>query len=201
MARVRKILSLFIALQRRQAPNFDGFLILKVIFILSVLLGRFGHQQGEEKEDWIAQYRLHLLVQLVVMGFLFQTGLLSFFWSFAVKNNYPVRIWNGEDIDIEAEVQHVPLVQRDANRAQAPDVRNVLRNTFLGGAIIRPREAQNYGPIRFVQDIGLVIGSFFLSIFPMWRPEALAQPEAANDRAGLPEVQPPANPLQAAEED
>lgn len=92
------------------------------------------------------------------------------------------------------------------------------RRTFLGGAIIpnNQEERQRISLIRFFHDFVFLIGSFFLSIFPMWRPvplpptqpiqtdEQQQEPEGAggpNDGPGvIPRIQPPDDPAEEEEE-
>ena len=91
------------------------------------------------------------------------------------------------------------------------------RNTFLGGII---PQADQGGIVGFFQDIALVLGSFLLSIFPMWQPEAPPpprnpqpaavaaaqqqeqepQPPLGGLAAGPGEVLPPRDAFQAADE-
>ena len=89
------------------------------------------------------------------------------------------------------------------------------RNTFLGGLI--PQGGQG-GIVGLFQDIGLVFGSFLLSIFPMWQPEGPPPPPAPQPpadgqqqegppqppgglAAGPGEVRPPRDAFQAADDD
>jgi hypothetical protein len=74
----------------------------------------------------------------------------------------------------------VPLPGQHNNdpvHAQAPNVNanangnrvENLRQNFIGGAIHPPNQDQN-PMVGFLQDALYLLGSFFLSVFPMWQP-------------------------------
>jgi hypothetical protein len=224
LSRVSKIMKLFFALRRRQAPNFDGGLIIKVLVMMTILLSRLSNRRKRAgtldggEEDWMWEYRFYFMIVLVIGGFLVQSGFIKFTYTFFVKENYPARIWEGEEIeDVEREALEAQQRQRrppppprprdDENAPQEPG----WRQTFLAGGIAPNNDPEHRagGVLRVVQDVGFFIGSFFLSIFPMWRPEALAGPrprvvnneDDADDGIGLPEVRPPQDPAEAEEED
>jgi hypothetical protein len=224
-----QVVQIFLALRRRLAPNFDAGLIVKVVFILSILFTRLGRRHIGD-EDWLWHfYRLHLLVFFVVGGFLYQTGMLKVNYIFYVQEKYIHRIvWKGETLgDIEQEVNDAleRYAQRMRGQRLPPRPRNEphgtenaedqrpeqpqpgWRDTFIGGVIEpAPRDEQDRG-MHFLRDVGFFIGSFFLSIFPMWRPEALARPavvevnDEADDGNGLPDIAAPADVVQPAEDD
>ncbi len=234
-----QVVQIFLALRRRLAPNFDAGLIIKVVFILSILFTRLGRrQQSIDEDEWIWHfYRLHLLVVFVVGGFLYQTGMLKVIYIFYVQEKYFHRIlWKGETLgDMEQEVNEALARYTQRMRPQGPnqrppprprneqngtdneeaeDQRHMpdqqppgWRDTFIGGVIEpAPHNEQDRG-MRFVRDVGFFIGSFFLSIFPMWRPEALARPavvevnDEADDGNGLPDNAAPADVFEAAEDE
>ncbi|GAX27256.1 hypothetical protein FisN_13Lh184 [Fistulifera solaris] len=223
-----QVLQIFLALRRRLAPNFDAGLIIKVVFILSILFTRLSRrQQSIDDDDWIWHfYRLHLLVVFVVGGFLYQTGMLKVIYIFYVQEKYFHRIlWKGESLgDMEQEVNDA--LERYAQRMQPqgqrlpPRPRNEpngtdnveaedpgWRDTFIGGVIEPAPQIEQDRGMQWLRDVGLFIGSFFLSIFPMWRPEALARPAVmevnneADDGNGLPDIAAPADVLEAAEDE
>jgi len=187
----------------------------------------------------------------VLGGFLVQTGFLQLAYFFLFKEQYPLRIWQGEDINVdravaEAAAAAAPRPPPGAAAAAAghrggaaPAAANAWRHTFLGGRIA-PGGAANQendndpNPnnnntttlgliLTTISDIGFFIGSFFLSIFPMWRPEALEGPRLVpaaagaagnpadpigggaddpdDDDYGLPQVRPPRDPVEAADDD
>ena len=95
---------------------------------------------------------------------------------------------------------------------------NGWRDTFIGGGIQPAQEEQN--PIvAGIQDAMYLFGSFFFSIFPMWHPEQPAQPgvdggdgdnsggngnggdENDNNDNGLPQVQPPRDAMEPADDE
>jgi hypothetical protein len=85
------------------------------------------------------------------------------------------------------------------------------RQTFLGGAIvpINQVEQERIFFVRIFQDFIFLLGSFFLSIFPMWRPVAqvVEQPQPEVEEVGephnepglIPRIQPPVDPAAEAE--
>jgi hypothetical protein len=113
--------------------NFDGGLLFKVLVILAILTARWSSSKRKKQmsttksaaldhsrtlaEFWDA-YRLYIMIILVVVGFFIQSGYLEFLYNFFIKENYPVRIWCGEDVDMEALQQPDP--QQQQNRAQQP---------------------------------------------------------------------------------
>lgn len=145
-SRLVRIVLLFLAMRRRQAPDFDLGSLFKIMFMLAVLSARMRQNDP----------RVHILGALVIAGFMVQTGYASFLYRFFVKENYPGRIWNGEEIDEGRE-----LLER----------RRVVARE-------RRREFNLPGLPRPIQDALLFIASFFLSIFPMWQPPQEPPPVA-----------------------
>ena len=218
-ARIRRLIQLFVRLRRRQAPNFHGGLILKVLIMMSILFTRISYRRRHsDEQDWVWDYRYYLMIFLVLGGFFVQTGFAKFLYIFFVKENYPARIlWQQEDVDDAAaamqqpEVRH-PRLHRPRNQPDPNRPAEGWRHTFVGGGIARRNDNDNEahrggGLWQWIQDLGFLFGSFFLSIFPMWRPEALGRhPEEEgvqeeNNDNGLPQVQPPRDVVQAEEEE
>ena len=129
---------------------------------------------------------------MVLGGFLYHTKYLQFFYHFFWKDNIPMRVWAGEDVEADIDGTFprngvnapVPrfrnpdfldlpgrLNQVPVGDAQVPhgDRFDNLRQNFIGGAIHPPDQDQN-PVLALVQDTLYLLGSFFLSIFPMWQP-------------------------------
>lgn len=176
----------------------DGALMFKLVFMLLVMTAKISRSNTSMTSKSVTKITISILIMLV--GFLYHTKYLQFCYHFFWKENIPMRVWAGEDVEAvfegtesrngvdNAHMQvprfrnpdmlqfpgrhnHVPV------DAQAPDVNgniNVnhfdnLRQIFIGGAIHPPNQGQN--PIvALLQDTLYLLGSFFLSIFPMWQP-------------------------------
>jgi hypothetical protein len=217
-SRLAHMLRVYAAVRRQQAPAFDVFLIFKVLVMACILMARVSRRQ-RDTDSLLVVYRTYLLGILIVGGFLVKTGYLEFLHNFLVRDNYLARIWHGEIVDINnlppARVPG-PRDAAAAGGAAAAGPLNFLRRTLLGGRVPRNDPARRHGIGKAVQDIVCLLGSFFLSIFPMWIPEApqpvvaepapeqqqppaeqLAEPPPQQE---LPGVQPPADAFQAEEE-
>lgn len=185
-SRMAKIAKVYVALRQREAPNFDLLLIFKVLVMVTIFMTRMSSQR-KNTESFIWMYRTYLIGSFIVVGFLLKTGYLKFMHAFIVKDNYPGRIWNGEEIDIDnlppAGIVRRPVAARNAGPLE------FLRRTLLAGRIPRMDPARRGAVVlNAIQDLFCLVGSFFLSIFPMWAPEA---PQPAQRRG--PPAAPPAH--------
>jgi hypothetical protein len=227
-SRLAKIVILFLALRRRYVQEIDGGLIFKILFMMAILTARMSSSTKRFGDpEWSQKFAI--VTVLVVVGFLVQTGYMKYLYIFLVKENYPARIWNGEGVDDvmrnpELNNRHdpnninnnqqqnlapaVPQGQLPPNHPQNQQAQGGWRNTFLGGMI--PQGDQG-GLVGAVQDVLLLLGSFLLSVFPMWNPEGpppprrIPQPQPQQEpqhphpgglAAGPGEVQPPQDPVQ-----
>lgn len=218
-SRFVRLLRLFIALRRHYVPNLDLGLVFKIAFMVALMFSRLTRRKRDTN-------KFYVVVVLAVIGYLYQTKILSFLYRFA-KEGYPYRILiENEEIDPAQEVAALAAAANEAppgpqarqnNEAEAgePELPH-LQDTFLGGRIHRPPQNVVF---RVVSDVFMLFGSFFLSIFPMWRPEPFQPPpqvphpegvqeeEAVQPAAleedtfqDLPEVNPPVDVLQAVED-
>lgn len=112
--------------------------------------------------------------------------------NFIVKENYPGRIWNGEEINLDdlppiivPRPRAPPQLHggggggdqgNHGGQANAGGPIGYLQRTLLGGRIPQNEPGQGMGVVSAIQDVLCLFGSFFLSIFPMWAPEAPAVP-------------------------
>ena len=258
-SRIAKILALFLALRRRHVQALDPGLIFKVLFMIAVLMARMSNNSirrgGPDAVGDMWATNFAIVSTLVLVGFFIQTGYLKYLYIFCIKENYPGRIWNGEDITAQQLQQQQQQQQQQQNAgagrnnnnnnnndgaapppeenqqpgdpqqpplpqgAPAPQDRG-WRDTFIGGGIPQHVEAEDGveaegeggGVMALVQDVGLLLGSFVLSIFPMWEPEAVPRPgapaagggvvgAARNHDAGPGQVRPPENAMQPADDD
>jgi hypothetical protein len=191
-SRMAKIVKVYVALRQREAPNFDLLLIFKVLVMVTIFMTRMSSNR-KNTESFMWMYRTYLIGSFIVVGFLFKTGYIKFMHAFIVKENYPGRIWDGEDIDID-NLPPMGIVRRPGPVAAAQDAAGpagplaFLQRTLLAGRIPRMDPARRGAVVlNAIQDLFCLVGSFFLSIFPMWAPEA---PQAAQPRGP---VAPPAH--------
>eukprot|EP00797_Seminavis_robusta_P022567 Sro360_g126190.2 (409) ;mRNA; r:8118-9344 len=210
------------------------FKILFMMAILSARMSSSssGSKKFASQTEWHVKFAA--LVLLVVVGFLVQTGYVKYCYLFFVKENYPARVFDGESV--QQILQHPQRQQQQQQQGQQPPNNNNhphpnnnnnnnpprgplppnqrhnnnnnnqgggWRNTFLGGMI---PEANQGGVVGAMQDVGLLLASFVMSIFPMWHPEAPRRPPPPQEQqeqgmAAPGQVAPPRNVLQAAEDD
>jgi hypothetical protein len=199
-ARLVHMMVLFSGLRRRHnVQELDGGLIFKILFMMAILTARMSGHASNKKEGgnhhhhaW--QFKFAILVVIVLLGFLMQTGYLNYCYLFFVKERYPQRIWNGT-MSVE-EIQNLTRdnnnINNNHNNAQQPQQQarqqqaqqqqqqqqepqqqqQGWRNTFLGGLIPEVDPEQPGGRVLgLLQDVALLLGSFVMSIFPMWHPE------------------------------
>ena len=240
-SRLGRTVRLYHALRRQQVPDVDARFILKMLIVLAVLVARFsrGHRVHRPVAPpdivfWgidlglLWAHRFHLVAVLGLAAFFVQSGYAGFWYMFFVKEDYPARIWNGEDVDVDAILlQHrqpagggpqrrpapaaplqphegappeapapgaprvaaaaVPGPPREAAAAAAappPRPAPAWRDALLGGQIPRPNVQRQQDwpvPIRLIVEIGFLLSSFVLSIFPMWQPQAAPEPHREPD--------------------
>jgi hypothetical protein len=190
-SRMAKIAKVYMALREREAPNFDLLLIFKVLVMVTVFMTRMSsHRKNTDSFMWM--YRTYLIGSFIVVGFLLKTGYLKFMHAFIVKENYPGRIWNGEDIDI-GNLPPLGIVRRPVavpNAAPNAGPLDFLRRTLLAGRIPRMDPARPGAVVlNAIQDLFCLVGSFFLSIFPMWAPEAPQPAQGQGPPAPPPHIQ------------
>lgn len=184
--RLARIIRLFFELRRRQVPDLDGGLFIKALIVIAILMARLSNSRHANSSNILWIYRFYFIAGLILAGYLARLGYTEFLHNFFVKENYPARIWNGEDINAD-EIDHEP-VARPVPRPPLPGNRRVppaerpqphWGQVLLGGQI--PRQPVLPGPLNAVFEILVLLGSFLLSIFPMWRPEAAPLPAAPAD--------------------
>lgn len=169
-SRASKILILFLALRRRRAPEFDVTMLVKIVFMLAVLLARMPEQRAI---SILPLSRFQMLSMFVIGGYMVQTGLLQFLYQFFVKEGYAERIWNGEEIDVEREARPAPP-----------------RPAPVQAQVEQPaEEEQPAEPPSLFREFFVFLTSFFLSIFPMWQPEAPPPPREAAPPEAAPPIQ------------
>lgn len=198
-SRVYKCIVLFLALRRHQVPNdrIDGWMLVKIMFMLSILLSK---DQG----------KLFTTLTVVVLGFLWQSGLAGFIYKFVFRYNYVGRILlHNEDITVQSALAEQPTPPR----MNAP-----ARGGGGGEAQLQQQQQQrqwwHVDPERpaiynTLMDIVMLFGSLFLSIFPMWRvpdpptpPPAEAEQQHNDAQDGMiPVVRPPVDPAAADSDD
>jgi hypothetical protein len=192
-SRMAKIAHVYMALRQREAPNFDLGLIFKVLIMVTVFMARMSSSR-KNTESFMWMYRTYLLGSFIILGFLLKTGYLKFMHAFIVKENYPGRIWNGEEIDIDNLPPLAIAAPRPVVAAAAPNENGgplaFLQRTLLAGHIPRMDPARRGAVVlNAIQDLICLVGSFFLSIFPMWAPEAQQQVERQGPPAPPPHIQ------------
>ena len=147
----------------------DGNLILKIVFMAAILMAKLTASNQRKKRDRTSALQFYVAVLLIVCGFMLQSGYARFLYNFFVKERYPQRIWNGEEVTVGPRPPVRQVMQAEADQQPA----GILR-----GAI--PRGAPAGGVGKVVTDIIYLFITLFLSILPMWKPEALQ--EQGNDQ-------------------
>jgi hypothetical protein len=243
--RIYRLTRLLVGLYRQRVQELDMGLMLKMLVMVAILIARIQgsrhrrHQETPEETSWLWMYRFYFSSFFIVVAFLYQTGFLSFVYWFVVKEKYVTRILlDAEDLDVDAELvrqQQRPEPPRPVPRDAEPQpnaeganndvhenregpVGGAVRdgdwqNTVFGGRIAPPGQ----GVIGVAQDIGYLLITFFLSIFPMWQPERPPQPvenradpeadelpqdiqQPENGPGELPQVRDPVNPVESESE-
>lgn len=190
-----RIVKLFWTRSQGFVRPIDGALMFKLVFMLVVMTARVSRNPSHASGN-----RFYYAIFVVIAGFLYHTKYLQFMYRFFWKENIPLRVWSGEDVENES----TPTTQNNVAEAAVPQPGNrallgrrndARRNNqapvengnddeadhnFLAGAIrgwIAPRNRDENAFIGALRDIFYLFGSFFFSIFPMWQP-AGPPPEA-----------------------
>lgn len=177
-SRMAEIWRVFWELHRRDMGNrIDGNMLLKILFMLLVVTAKLT-ASNKRKPRGSKHFQFGVAIVLILVGFFLQSGYYRFFHNFFIKERYPQRIWNGEQINVAAQQPPRPA-ERRPQPAAVPPQQGILR----GGI---PRGNAQVGAVgRVVTDILYLFGSFLLSILPMWKAEARQQevePEEENQR-------------------
>ena len=177
-SRMAEIWRVFWELHRRDMGNrIDVNLLLKILFMLLVITAKLT-ASNKRKKKGSKNVQFGVALVLIFVGFFLQSGYYRFFHNFFIKERYPQRIWNGEQINVAAQQPPRPAEQRP-HRAAVPPQRGILRGGIAQG------NAQAGAVGRVVTDILYLLGSFLLSILLMWKAEARQQevePEEENQR-------------------
>jgi hypothetical protein len=112
---------------------------------------------------------------------------MNLFYRFFIKEDLVRRIYAGETIDVD-QINLMGNANGNANnpaaRAAADannNLRNLIpRNNFVNGNIPGAPAARN--GVTILTDIVILLGSFVLSILPMWKPEAQQQRQPAQQQ-------------------
>lgn len=205
-SRLYEIAHAFWDMSRDTVLPLDGAMLFKLMVMVVFLAARIQKQPSNT-------VRFYVSIVAMVVGFLWHTRYLQFMYQFFWRENVPGRIWNGQPAEGPPEVPEtpqppgapVPPEQADGQQQENREEANGgWRNTFLGGGIAGRAENEL---VAFVQDILYLFGSFFFSIFPMWRPEGppppppLPHPGQEMQEGGIPEVTPPRDAFEAADSD
>lgn len=193
------IIRLFWIMHQRHV-RLDGRLFFKVFFMVSILSAILISKESSTNMNesfWSASLKFNLVMLLVMVGFLIQSGYVEFLYTFFWKEGYPLRIYSGEVVD----PNHLPL---PAVRVAvgANDLLNPIGQDNLLGGNIEPAPPHNRGVSGLLLDVVYLIGSFFLSILPMWKPTAVLRPalvEGEHQQPGI--IAAPQNMDDMAEED
>ena len=169
--RVAHICRLFWALYKRDMRGrIDFNLIIKILFMGAILMAKFTNSH-KRKTSIKSKFQMHVLVMLIVGGFLIQTGYARFLHNFFIKERYAQRIWDGEEIDATVQPNFRAEQQRQERQERQVQEENEEGPGLLRGGIARaPAQGGIVG--KFVMDIVYLFGSFLLSILPMWKPQA-----------------------------
>jgi hypothetical protein len=166
----------------------DGGLIFKLIFMVVVMSARMSKSSP-------LQGRFQISILFMVAGFFWHTRYLQYAYHFFVKENIPGRLWAGENIQANEPIVNNPPVPLPPGRPARPAVRNAdeqqrhrpargpLIPAFFGGDI----PLRNANPVvALLTDVLCLVGSFLLSIFPVWQPvgRALEHRQQGNGDGG-----------------
>jgi len=184
-----RIVRLFLKRSQGFVRPLDGGLMFKLVFMIVVMTARMSRSPASA-----SAHRFYVSMMFVVIGFLYHTKYLQFCYLFFWKENIPMRVWAGEDVENEANrdgteprpVDRPPPQGRNNdhdNEARNADHQEDRQQNFLAGAI-HPRDLQQNLFFSLLQDIFYLFGSFFFSIFPMWQPVAPPPPQQAQPRIG-----------------
>ena len=161
----------------------EGGMIFKVLLMVAIFSAKTMSRKKTSKGYWSPSMKFYLVMSLVATGFLIQAGYFKLFYEFFFKGDYIGRIYRGDDaVAGENDNNNEGAAgQQQQPQAAAPvrnnnndgDALNNLRNwmpqqNILGGEIPRVPEGQINNPI---MDVAILIGSFLLSILPMWNPQ------------------------------
>lgn len=170
ISRTAEVWRVFWALHRRHV-RLDGGLVFKVLIAVAVFSAKLMSRRNKTGDFWSSSVKFNLVLFLVFVGFLIQSGYINFFHRFLIRDKIVERIYGGEDIDVDQlnwDVAAVPRNNRNNN------LRNLIpRNHMLAGNIPAPRNG-----INVLTDIVVLFGSFLLSILPMWKPAGPREREA-----------------------
>jgi len=185
--------------QRRNVLLLDGNLLFKFCFMCLVLGGRLSRRKPSQTSTsegiiagiWLA-YRMHILIFVIVAVYFIRSGILDLLMDCLVKRDYVGKLWRGEPIlqdnppetnQQELDGQQGQLAPPRGNRQAAPQNNNDPNNPlippgfqFAGGWIHNPNVRDGV-VLTFVYDICYLLGSFVLSLFPIWNPQQMPQQE------------------------
>ena len=112
-SRIAGLYRVFYKLRRQQVRNLPWGVILKVLMMMSILLGRVlssslsrklsqdDSSSSSSSSIWSTiPFKFYVLVAVVFLGFFGQAGYFGFLYKFLIKERYPLRILvMGEDVD------------------------------------------------------------------------------------------------------
>jgi hypothetical protein len=183
-SRTVQVMRAFATLHRRHV-RMNGALMFKVVLMVAIFSAKMMSRPATPGEFWTATMKFNLVMGMVFVGFLIQSGYISFLYRFFITHRLFDRIYGGENVDIDRLVWNNHATRE--NNANGNNLRNMIpRNHMLGGNIPAPRNG-----INVLVDIAILIGSFMLSILPMWKPEG--QPQERQARMALAQAIPQAD--------
>jgi hypothetical protein len=182
-SRTQEFCRVFTILFRRYV-RLEGALFFKVILMVSIMTAKVLSRPQKENALLSNSFKFNLIMMAVLVGFMIRSGYYSFCYNFFVKDRLLQRIYQGETIDVDQNQWDVNHINNRNNNNN--NLRNVIpRNRmFLGGDI----PARRNGFTIFV-DFAILIGSFILSLLPMWRADD--QLQARQDRIMRHDEEPP----------
>jgi hypothetical protein len=168
-SRAQEFCRVFSLLFRRYV-RLEGALFFKVILMVSIMAAKILSRPQKENAVLSNSFKFNLLMMAVLLGFMIRSGYYSFCYYFFVKDRIFQRIYHGEIIDVDQinwDMNHLNHQNNNNN-----NLRNVFQRNrmFLGGAIPAPRNG-----ITVLVDFAILIGSFILSLLPMWRADGQLQ--------------------------
>jgi hypothetical protein len=178
-SKTAEVWRLFWILHQRNV-RLDGRLFFKVLLMVSILSAKMMNRKKSNAQGtfWSVSYKFYLVMTLVTAGFLIQSGYVEFLYTFFWKEGYPRRIYNGEVVDPSA--QAIPAVRVAAQPNDANPNPILGHDNFLGGNI--ERAPNNRGFSGVLLDVMYLVGSFFLSILPMWKPAGVDRHVVAEEQ-------------------
>ena len=230
-SRIFEITRMFWVMSGNHVRPLDGALLFKVMFMLLVFTARVKKQRSQARfyvsiVVMVLGFLWHTRYLQFTYQFFWQDNVPGRIWN-GLPAEGPPHLPVPPNRR-QPPQQHAPAaeggegaqplennaINGNGNNNNNNNINNDWTHTFLGGAIAGRADNPAFA---FAQDIAYLFGSFIFSIFPMWRPEGppplpaeqeepplvpeQQQQQQGGGMAAIPQVQPPADAMEAADSD